>query len=136
MKLTYCLSIIFCFFFILSCTTTCFVSIKNKTSKEIYLKFVYNKNHPYYPLSNSITILSNGEKIKPYRCPAVFKWNDSSIDFYSSQIDSLVIFSKVDTILVLEEKEEIINYFKNNRKGLLKGKIELIVEENDSRKNN
>lgn len=54
-------------------------------------------------------------------------WKDTRIEEYFDSIEKIELITSKDT-LVLTDKKEMFNYFKDRRKGLFKQKVSIIIE--------
>ncbi len=111
----------------LSCDMPSVIVIENKTNSNVIYKY-YEKvlDNKIDTVNIELSSLSGKNKVE-----LIFgfgqMWTDERIKEYLDAVLCIELMTFKDTIL-LNDKAEMFNYFKDRRKGLFKQKIKIIFE--------
>lgn len=115
--------IIFISFIIYGCDVPGKLIIENKSGKDAsYRCEFFEKDSVYEVVFNS----SKNENIKTIIYGFGNLWSNERIKEYVSSIKMIQIKSISDSLTLLN-KEEMYNFFKRRRKGLLKDEIKIVI---------
>ena|SRR5690606_24476483 len=110
-----------------SCDIPGTIELKNRTEDRVYYQY-YEKNLNGQIDTISIELFSEtGQNNAILAFGNGQFWKDPRIEEYFDSIEKIELITSKDT-LVLTDKKEMFNYFKDRRKGLFKQKVSIIIE--------